>query len=204
MTFDKLFTSLNLLQYLGSKGVGATGTFQANLRVKCPITYEKEMAKKPRGQWTIATILLTKSLSEDRMAIALSLQHPIVKQLISLGKQSDTQGRKRKSLKLINPMLLGTITKTWVGWIAWTKILASTEFLSALRNGGCHCSCLCLMLPWKILGYFTESQMEPIEDLSICWVSKEKLLIFTAENTRLENVELALLDAQFLLFQEGL
>ena len=112
VTFDKLFTSLNLLQYLGSKGIGATGTFQANLRVKCPITYEKEMAKKPRGQWTIATILLTKSLSEDRMAIALSLQHPIVKQLISLGKQSDTQGRKGKSLKLISPMLLGTITKT--------------------------------------------------------------------------------------------
>ena len=97
---------------------------------------------------------------------------------------------------MISPMLLGTITKTWVGWIAWTKILASTESLSALRNGGCHCSCLCLMLPWKILGYFTGSQMEAIQDLSICWVSKEKLLIFTAENARLENVELALLDAQ--------
>ena len=40
---------MNLLQYLGSKDIGATGTFQANLRVKCPITYEKEMAKKSRG-----------------------------------------------------------------------------------------------------------------------------------------------------------
>ena len=32
-------------------------------------------------------------------------------------------------------MLFGTLTKTCVGWIAWTKISASTESLSTLRNG---------------------------------------------------------------------
>ena len=55
-------------------------------------------------------------------------------QLTPLGKKSGTQGGKGRSLKLMSPMLFGTITKTWVGWIGWTKILASKESLSTLRN----------------------------------------------------------------------
>ena len=189
VTFDNLFTSFNLLQYQRSKGIGATGTLRANRTVK---------------QWNTYTILLTKSSSQDGMTTALSLQHPIATQLSPLGKKNDTQERKGRSLKLMSPMLFSTITKTWVGWVAQTKILASTESLSALRNGGCHCSCLGLMLPCKMIGYFTGTQMQASKNHSICWVSEEKLSIFTAENTRLDNLGLALLDTQFLLLQENL
>nr|XP_014352913.1 PREDICTED: piggyBac transposable element-derived protein 3-like [Latimeria chalumnae] len=37
MTFDNLFTSLPLLQYLGDKGIGATGTLRANRVQDCPV-----------------------------------------------------------------------------------------------------------------------------------------------------------------------
>ena len=50
VTFGNLFTSLNLLQYLESKGIGATGTLRANRTAKCPITDQKEMAKKSCGR----------------------------------------------------------------------------------------------------------------------------------------------------------
>ena len=49
VAFDNLFPSLKLLQYLGNKGIDATGTLWANRTVKCPIMYQKEMAKKPHG-----------------------------------------------------------------------------------------------------------------------------------------------------------
>ena len=49
VAFDNLFHSLKLLQYLGSKDIGATGTLWANGTVKCPIMYQKEMAKRPHG-----------------------------------------------------------------------------------------------------------------------------------------------------------
>ena len=97
-----------------------------------------------------------------------------------------------------------TLPALGFGWPAWTKILPSTKSLSTLRNDGCHCSCLCLTLPCKRLGYVTSSQMQATQDCSICWVSGEKLSIFTTENIRLDNVGLALLAAQFLLLQESL
>ena len=42
-----------------------------------------------------------------------------------------------------------------------------------------------------MLSYFTGSQMQASQDHAICWVSEEILLIFTTENTRLDNVRLA-------------
>ena len=49
VTFENFFTTLNLLQYLGRKGIGATGTLRANRTAKFPIIDQKEMSKKPRG-----------------------------------------------------------------------------------------------------------------------------------------------------------
>uniref|UniRef100_H3AE94 PiggyBac transposable element-derived protein domain-containing protein n=1 Tax=Latimeria chalumnae TaxID=7897 RepID=H3AE94_LATCH len=49
MTFDNLFTSLPLLQYLGDKGIGATGTLRANRVQDCPVLDTKSVCKKPRG-----------------------------------------------------------------------------------------------------------------------------------------------------------
>ena len=49
VTFENFFATLNLLQYLGSKGIGATGNLRANRVAKFPITDQKEMAKKPHG-----------------------------------------------------------------------------------------------------------------------------------------------------------
>ena len=97
-----------------------------------------------------------------------------------------------------------TLPALGLGWSAWTKILSSTKSLSTLRNDGCHCSCLCLTLPCKRLVYFTSSRMQATQDCSNCWVSEEKLSIFTAENIRLDSIKLALLTAQFLLLQESL
>ena len=97
-----------------------------------------------------------------------------------------------------------TLPALGFGWPAWNKILPSTKSLSTLRNDGCHCSCLCLTLPCKRLGYVTSSQMQATQGCFICWVSGEKLSIFTTENIRLDNVGFALLAAQFLLLQESL
>ena len=49
VALDNLFHSLKLLQYLGSKGIGATETLWANRTVRCPLMYQKEMAKKLHG-----------------------------------------------------------------------------------------------------------------------------------------------------------
>ncbi|MGH0189192.1 UNVERIFIED_CONTAM: hypothetical protein FKN15_033832 [Acipenser sinensis] len=48
LTFDNLFTSLPLLQYLGDKGIGATGTLTANRVQDCPVLDTKSMSKSPR------------------------------------------------------------------------------------------------------------------------------------------------------------
>ena len=116
-----------------------------------------------------------------------------------LGKQSSTEERKGSSLKLMSLMLLSTITKTWLRWIPWTKISASTGLLSVLRKARCYCSCSCLMLPYKMIGFFTGSQMQVSQGHLLCWVSEKKLSIFSAENTRLQQLGVGFVWRQILV-----
>jgi len=47
--FDNFFTSMQLLDHLTARGVGATGTLRANRTDKCPLITPADMKKKDRG-----------------------------------------------------------------------------------------------------------------------------------------------------------
>ena len=48
VTFDNLFTSLNLVKMLAENGIGGTGTLRANRADKCPIKNNKASGKESR------------------------------------------------------------------------------------------------------------------------------------------------------------
>ncbi|KAK7484501.1 hypothetical protein BaRGS_00024257, partial [Batillaria attramentaria] len=49
LTFDKLFTSLRLVDHLTSMGTGCSGILRANLIEDCPLQSVNEMQKTPGG-----------------------------------------------------------------------------------------------------------------------------------------------------------
>ena len=49
VTFDNLFTSLNLLKMLAENGIGGTETLRASCRDKCLIKDNKAIGKESRG-----------------------------------------------------------------------------------------------------------------------------------------------------------
>lgn len=51
LTFDNLFTSLPLVDYLTKKGIGCTGTIRANRTEDCPLMPVNEMGKTKRGTY---------------------------------------------------------------------------------------------------------------------------------------------------------
>lgn len=55
LTFDNLFTSLRLVDYLTSKGIGCTGTIRSNRLEDCPLKSINELKKTPRGTYDYAT-----------------------------------------------------------------------------------------------------------------------------------------------------
>ena len=165
VTFDNLFTSLNLLQYLGSKDIGATGILWANHSAKCPITNQKEMAKKFRGRMDYCYDSANKIIVNDSVITLVSNCQSVN----PVGKAKRYSRKTRKIIEVDEPYFVGYHNQNMGGWIAWTKILPYTESRSALRNGGCHCWCLYLMLPCKMFGYFTGSQMQASQDHSICF-----------------------------------
>ena len=133
VTFDNLFTSLNLLQYLGSKDIGATGILWANHSAKCPITNQKEMAKKFRGRMDYCYDSANKIIVNDSVITLVSNCQSVN----PVGKAKRYSRKKRKIIEVDEPYFVGY--HNMGGWIAWTKILPYTESRSALRNGGCHC-----------------------------------------------------------------
>ena len=54
LTFDNLFTSLNLVDRLTEKNIACTGTIRSNRSGDCPLTSVKEMEKGPRGTFDYA------------------------------------------------------------------------------------------------------------------------------------------------------
>jgi DNA excision repair protein ERCC-6 len=55
LTFDNLFTSLKLVDYLSSKNIACTGTIRANRIEDCPLRPVKDMGKTPRGTYDYYT-----------------------------------------------------------------------------------------------------------------------------------------------------
>ena len=51
VTFDNLFTSLNLLKMLAENEIGGTGTIRANRTGKCPIKDNKAIGKESHGTY---------------------------------------------------------------------------------------------------------------------------------------------------------
>ena len=135
VTFDNLFTSLNLLQYLRSKGIGATGTLRSNRPAKCPITNQKDMAKKFRGTMDYCYDSANKIIVNDSVITLISNCQTVN----PAGKAKWYSRKKSKIIEVNEPYFVGYHNQNVGEWIAWTKILPYTESRSALRNGGCHC-----------------------------------------------------------------
>lgn len=55
LTFDNLFTSLQLVDHLTKKNIACTGTIRANRLQDCPLKSIKEMEKAKRGTFDYAT-----------------------------------------------------------------------------------------------------------------------------------------------------
>ena len=114
VTFDNLFTSLNLLQYLRSKGIGATGTLRSNRPAKCPITNQKDMAKKFRGTMDYCYDSANKIIVNDSVITLIS-------NCQTVNPAGKAKWYSRKKSKIIEVILLATITKTWVSGLHGPK-----------------------------------------------------------------------------------
>ena len=115
VTFDNFFTSLNLLLYLGSKGIGATGTLRANRIVKFPIMVQKEMAKKHRGTMdhcydSAKKIVVTRW--NDNCVVTLASNCQVVN---LVGKTKRYSRKKRKIIEVDKPYVVRYFNQNMCG-----------------------------------------------------------------------------------------
>ena len=128
VTFDNLFTSLNLLQYLGSKDIGATGILWANHSAKCPITNQKEMAKKFLGRMdcmdqNITLYRIPVCVKKWWMPLLMFIPDAAMQNVWLLYRKSDaSQSRpldlfQKRSYRYLPPKIL--VSASW-GSLCWT------------------------------------------------------------------------------------
>ena len=135
VTFDNFFTSLNLLLYLGSKGIGATGTLRANRIVKFPIMVQKEMAKKHRGTMdhcydSAKKIVVTRW--NDNCVVTLASNCQVVN---LVGKTKRYSRKKRKIIEVDKPYVVRYFNQNMCGVDRMDQNISFYRIPVHVRNG---------------------------------------------------------------------
>ena len=92
-------------------------------------------------QWTIVTIVVTRWSDNSVVTLASNCQA-----VNRVGQAKGYSKKERKIIQVDEPYVVWYYNQN-MGGMDRLDQPSSRETLSALRSGGCHYSCLCLILP---------------------------------------------------------